>query len=65
MNHGPDSLRLARRKRRVHDGPNRIYDIDDPGGREPEHPRQVHVSGDQLDMLWHRWRHLAHRRRRT
>jgi hypothetical protein len=61
LNH-PDSPRLARRKRKVHDGPNSMYDTDDPDGRKSKQPR--HVTGDQLDMLWHRWRQLADRRRR-
>jgi hypothetical protein len=60
MKHCPDSPRLARHTRKVNDGPNRMYGTDDPGRRKPKHPR--HVTGDQLDMLWHRWRQLAGRR---
>ena len=63
-NHHPDSPRLSRRKRKVQDDPNIIYDTDDPSGRKPPQPR--HVSGNQLDTLWHRWRQLADwKRRRT
>ena len=64
VNQRPDSPRLARRTRKVNDGPNRMYDTDDPGGRQPKHPRQVNVTGDHLDTLWHRWRQLADRRQR-
>jgi hypothetical protein len=61
-NHRPNSPRLSRRKRKVNDGPTRMYDTNDPGGRKPKHPR--HATEDQLDVLWHRWRQLADRRRR-
>jgi hypothetical protein len=53
MNHRPDSPRLARRKHKVNGDPNCMHDTDDPGGRQPKHHGKVHVTEDQLDMLWH------------
>ena len=61
--HLPDYSHLARRKRKLRSSSNRVYDTDDPDGRNPKQPR--HSTGDHRDMLWYRWRQLADRRRRN
>ena len=60
--HLPDCPRLAMRKRKLSSSANRMYDTDDPDGRNPKQPCQS--TNVQLDMLWSRWRQLADRRRR-
>ena len=59
----PDYSRMSRRKRKLRSSSNRVYDTDDPDEWNTKQPRLS--SGDHSDLLCHRWRQLADRRRRT